>query len=98
MRLRQFVPPVFAAVLILSLLLTFIFAWGWVLLALFAGSYSVANLTASFITASNKGWKHIPLLPLTFAILHLSYGLGFLIGLVKFANRWGDKIGKTPSF
>ncbi|MCK7500505.1 MAG: class I SAM-dependent methyltransferase [Comamonadaceae bacterium] len=38
-----------------------------------------------------------PYLPFIFAILHLSYGLGFLSGLVKFANRWGDKTGKTPS-
>lgn len=96
MRLRQFVPPVFAAALIFSSLFTLIFAWGWMLLALIVGSYFVANLTASIITTINKEWKHFPLLPLTFAILHLSYGLGFLIGLVKFANRWRDKIGRVP--
>ena len=28
-------------------------------------------------------------------ILHVSYGLGFLIGLLKFWNRWGDKKGKV---
>jgi hypothetical protein len=28
--------------------------------------------------------------------LHLSYGLGFLIGLLKFINRWGDKQVQTP--
>ena len=27
----------------------------------------------------------------TFAIIHLSYGLGFLVGLVKFWNRWTDR-------
>jgi cellulose synthase/poly-beta-1,6-N-acetylglucosamine synthase-like glycosyltransferase len=37
-------------------------------------------------------------LPLVFAILHLSYGSGFLLGLVKFASRWGDKQGKVPHF
>jgi hypothetical protein len=37
------------------------------------------------------------LLPLAFTILHLSYGLGFLIGFVKFWNHWGDKIGKAPT-
>jgi succinoglycan biosynthesis protein ExoA len=96
MRLRQFIPPVFTVVLILSLLMTFIFIWGWIIFTLVMGSYLGLNLTASFITASKKGWKHFSILPLTFVILHLSYGLGFLIGLIKFANRWGDKIGKTP--
>jgi len=31
------------------------------------------------------------LLPLVFTVLHLSYGLGFLVGLAKFANRWTEK-------
>jgi len=57
-----------------------------------------ANLIASMATATRKGWKYLPLLPLVFAILHLSYGLGFLVGLVKFINRWGDKVGKVPSW
>ena len=62
------------------------------------GSYVVANLTASVLTASKKGWKHLALLPVVYAILHLSYGLGFLAGLVKFWNRWSDKRGRVPEF
>jgi hypothetical protein len=50
------------------------------------------------ITSGKRGWKHLPLLPLIFAILHVSYGLGFLVGLVRFANRWGDKLGKVPKW
>jgi len=38
----------------------------------------------------------LPLLPLVFATLHVSYGLGFLVGLVRFAGRWVDKVGKVP--
>jgi hypothetical protein len=38
------------------------------------------------------------LLSLVFVILHLSYGLGFLVGLIKFWNRWSDKVGKVPVF
>jgi len=38
------------------------------------------------------------LLPLTYAILHLSYGSGFLWGLFKFRKRWGDKIGNMPAW
>ena len=97
MSLRQFVPPAF----VLALL-------GSVIIALFPVSrplspalpllYVLANLGASLWTASHRGWSALPYLPIIFAILHLSYGLGFLSGLFKFWNRWGDKTGKTPGF
>jgi glycosyltransferase involved in cell wall biosynthesis len=61
-------------------------------------SYLFTNLAASLWTASRRGWGFLPFLPLIFAILHLSYGLGFLIGLLKFWNRWMDKIGQTPAW
>lgn len=96
MSIRQFVPPLFVTGLLATLLLTFISNWGWIMLVLVGGSYLLANLTASLATTTKKGWKHLPLLPITFAILHLSYGVGFLAGLIKFWNRWGDKKGKVP--
>ena len=98
MSVRQFVPPVFVLSLLLAILLTVILPWGWILLFVIAGSYLATNLAASLITAAKKDWEHLWLLPVTFAILHLSYGLGFLCGLVKFWNRWGDKIGKVPEW
>lgn len=91
MSMRQFVPPAFVFGLISSLLITPFTSWGvWILLSV-AGSYSMANLAASVMTSSSKGWKHLTLLPMAFAIIHLSYGMGFLAGLLKFWNRWGDK-------
>ena len=95
---RQFIPPAFVTALISTILLSIFLRWGWVLLAFVGGSYLLANLMASVVTAAKKGWKHLPLLPLCFAILHLSYGTGFLCGLVKFWNRWRDKKGKVPTF
>jgi cellulose synthase/poly-beta-1,6-N-acetylglucosamine synthase-like glycosyltransferase len=71
---------------------------GWGLSLVIPLLYLIANLLASIYTASKRGWQYLPLLPLIFAILHLSYGLGFLVGLVKFANRWGDKQGKIPDW
>ena len=32
----------------------------------------------------------VMMLPITFFILHISYGLGFLLGLVYFCDKWGD--------
>ena len=97
MSLRQFVPPAFVLALFGSALLVF-FPILRPLSSVVSVIYLLANLGASFWTASRRGWASLAYLPLVFAILHLSYGLGFLVGLVKFWNRWGDKTGKTPAW
>lgn len=90
MSLRQFIPPLFVACLLASLLLTLIFPTGWWLLAAITGCYLTVNLVASGRTASKSDsfWLHLILLPIVYSSLHLSYGLGFLFGLIKFARRW----------
>lgn len=100
MSLRQFVPPLFVLSLIVSIILLPIPFSACPLHPSFIIPlmYLISNITASIYTACKRDWSTLPLLPLVFGILHISYGLGFLIGLVKFANRWGDKIGKVPSF
>ena len=98
MSLRQFVPLAFVLALILTLFLSFLAPWGWKALLVLLAAYLLANLSASVITAADQGFKKLLLLPLAFAIIHLSYGLGFLVGLFKFWNRWGDKAGKVPKF
>jgi glycosyltransferase involved in cell wall biosynthesis len=97
MRPRQFVPPAFVLALLGSIILA-LFPVSRPLSSITPLLYLIANLLASIYTASKRGWKHFPLLPLVFATLHLSYGLGFLVGLIKFAKCWGDKQGQTPSF
>ncbi|GAB1472142.1 hypothetical protein MASR2M66_30200 [Chloroflexota bacterium] len=105
---RQFIPPIFVLSLIVSTLFAlfsfFILhakcsSFIIVLSSFIPLLYLLANLLASIWTAIKKGVILHPsscILPVIFAILHLSYGLGFLAGLFKFWNRWGDKIGKTP--
>jgi GT2 family glycosyltransferase len=100
MQLRHFVPPAFVAALVTSLLLTPVSAVGTWLFALVAGSYLVANLGASMSTVRKDTWRLFPVLPITFATIHLSWGLGVLVGLVRFWNRWGpaaDRLAGHPS-
>lgn len=97
MRPRQFMPPTF----VFGLFGSFILAFSPILrpLSLIVPVlYLLANISASAITSAQKGGGYMPLLPLIFAMLHLSYGLGFLVGLIKFANRWGDRRGKVPDW
>lgn len=96
MSLRQFIPPAFVLSLFLAFFLTIISSWGWVFLVGILGTYLIANLTAACLTAHGKGLKVFFLLPHAFLIIHISYGLGFLVGLFKFWNRWGDKTGRIP--
>lgn len=107
MRPRQFVPPTFVAAL-LSSFSAFLFLQlaipgsssplAILPFLLICGAYLIANFAASIYLATKKGWQELLFLPLIFPILHISYGLGFLIGLIKFWNRWRDKTGQVPTF
>jgi glycosyltransferase involved in cell wall biosynthesis len=52
-----------------------------------AAIYVACVIAASLRTASNSGERATPLF-LIFPILHFGYGLGFLLGLVRFLPRW----------
>jgi len=97
MRWRQFAPPALVATLIASLIAA---AWAWpgrMALPLVVGMYLAALLFGTVWTAHKTGWKYAWLLPLVFGTLHLSYGCGFIVGLMKFWNRWSDRTGNVPS-
>lgn len=87
---RQFIPPAFVASLLGSIGLSVFSVFGWWILAGIIGCYVTVNLLASArILLSNRPLRiQFFLLPVVFASLHLSYGLGFLIGFIKFAPRW----------
>ncbi len=50
--------------------------------------YTLLNLAASVIALRKGEAALLPLLLLAHPTLHLSYGAGFLTGLVRFWNRW----------
>lgn len=96
MSIRQFLPPIFVLALFFSSFLAIILEN--VHFLLFIGlPYLTSNFGASLWITTRHTWRSLPLLPLIFAILHISYGFGFLIGLAKFSNRWWDKVGKMPT-
>ncbi len=87
MSARQFVPAIFVGSLLFSALLATFSTFGRAALLSVVGSYLLANFVAAAFTAKTR-FRLIPLLSLSFAILHLSYGLGFLAGLVAHWRRW----------
>lgn len=88
MRPRQFMPFLFVLTLLTSLLaapLDAIAAW---IFASCVCLYAVANVIATLVVARREWNWSVTTLPLAFAILHLAYGCGFCVGLLKFWNRW----------
>jgi glycosyltransferase involved in cell wall biosynthesis len=58
-------------------------------------AYLVLAAAASVHAARKHGWPLLPLLPIVFATLHFSYGLGFLAGIVN--GTFGRTAGQPAS-
>jgi glycosyltransferase involved in cell wall biosynthesis len=95
MQPRQLVPPLF----VLSLLALGLAAPFWSValrgLVALALIYLTADAVAS-VRAAGGRWRLLPSIGLAMAILHLAYGTGFVVGLVRFAGRWGSRRASSP--
>lgn len=78
---RQLVPPLLVISLVLS---AAAYPISIVLGLAVPASYLAANATASLVLASRKGLKYLALFPIIFAVMHLSWGLGFFVGMTRF--------------
>jgi hypothetical protein len=90
------VPPLFALYMVGGLLAAILLPG--LRLAYLAGLlvYLVANLAVSMRIAAQTGWQQILRLPIVFVILHLSYGLGFWAGIVRFGPPGGRAMAVEP--
>jgi succinoglycan biosynthesis protein ExoA len=66
--------------------------FGW---AILFAVYCLACMVASFAAAKKFDWELLPYLPVTFAVFHVSYGMGFLMGFVywTFAGSSHSRLG-----
>jgi hypothetical protein len=87
-RPRQLAPALLVTALLGGALLM-PFSWlirdVWLLIV---AAYGIGVLGASVYVAAQHGWRHLRWLPVVFCTLHFSYGVGFLVGLLKFGPRW----------
>lgn len=93
MQVRHFVPALFVSALGFFLLTSSLSRFTKFAFVGLCGLYLAANLAASVQVAlkNRRRWWLLPSLPVIFAVLHFSYGCGFLLGLVRFRHYW-----KTP--
>jgi hypothetical protein len=89
MSARQFVPPLFVAALLACLAAASFERAGRVPLLTLTATYLLSSVLASVANAARAGFGAV-LLPLVFAVLHVSYGSGFLLGLIRFRSGWRD--------
>jgi glycosyltransferase involved in cell wall biosynthesis len=93
---RHLVPGTFVMSIFISLLLSLSSVWGIYGLILILGSYSLLSLIFSIRIAIKNGLRFLPVLPIVFATLHLSYGFGFIKGTWDFVIA--KKFKKLKSF
>jgi hypothetical protein len=87
MSIRQFVPFTFVLSLVALAVISTVLPLGLWALAATLAAYLCANILTS-VYLGIGGPKMIPLLIPSFAILHFSYGFGFMVGLLSFLLRW----------
>ena len=82
--IRQLIPGAFVGSLIISLALSVIYRPFLWLFLFILGSYIIANLAFSLKISLKKGVRFFFVLPLVFATIHFSYGIGYLKGIWDF--------------
>jgi hypothetical protein len=95
MQPRHFVPVMFVAALVLSAVAAVVSPLGWVLAAATLLAYGAATVAAVIAVRRTHAVASWWLLPVAFTTLHVSYGVGMLAGLVKFAGRWREADAKV---
>ena len=81
--LRHLVPLVFVLSLIGAMVLGCIYTPLFFLLALGMVAYIIAALCATFAACMKFGWKFCFTLPMMFFLIHVSYGIGTIVGVLK---------------
>ena len=95
MSLRQFVPPLFVAVLFGAAVAAPFATGGRILLASVLTAYVFANGLAAIAVGRRQNLPRPFALGAAFAAMHIGYGVGFLMGLARFWNRWGTTTTST---
>jgi len=97
MSLRQFVPPVFAMVLVGGAVASPFGGLGMLAFSLVLGLYGIAVIIATALAAGRLSLRETAALLAIFPTLHLSYGFGFLVGLTCFGLTWPKRSAATAA-
>jgi glycosyltransferase involved in cell wall biosynthesis len=83
MQIRQFVPPVFVFSLITTGIFSLFSGYSYSVFLFIIMLYIIACFYFYLKISLKNGFRYTSFLPLIFLILHISYGLGFLWGIIR---------------
>jgi succinoglycan biosynthesis protein ExoA len=86
-RPRHLIPALFVSSLLSLGLLSLFMGEARLLLALEVLAYVLVNAAASVVAVRASRPELLPRVMLVYGVLHVAYGVGFLVGLVHFARR-----------
>jgi GT2 family glycosyltransferase len=84
---RHFVPAAFVMALLVTLWYSLLFADSWWAFDALMVAYGAGALLFAVRACRKEGWRYLPLLPVIFLCLHLSYGIGFIQGVRHFGRK-----------
>ena len=88
---RQLIPPLFVAFIIVFTLISFFSKFIFLLFGISLTVYFLLNFIISLRILGNKEEQIVNsllyFLPLTFFMIHFSYGIGYLVGIVRFFHK-----------
>lgn len=87
-RARHLVPAALVVAFVGSGLLALVWGPGRLVLAGAVAAYAAADAIASLAASRGLPARSAVVLPVVYPILHLSYGLGFFVGLLTFRDGW----------
>jgi len=93
---RQFVPPAFVLAVLMGLILSPWLPVGRTLLVATLVAYGAALTTAAALVARQHGWQHFGRVLAAFAVMHVYWGTGFLVGARRFARCWFTEEKQPP--
>lgn len=86
--LRQLVPPLFVLFLLIWVILLIINTPFVIPASIITSSYLILTVYFSMINAfKNKDYRLLFILPWIFLLVHLSYGIGYILGLLIYSGR-----------
>ena len=86
--IRHLIPSLFIISSFITLISGKYFGLNWLSFSIIL-IYQLINIFSSIYHATK--FNMVLLISISYWILHLSYGLGFLFGMIKFIFRWDDK-------
>lgn len=81
--LRHLIPMIFVSSLILFSILSFIRPIFYTILCLILTTYIISDFIATMFSCIKNGFKYFIILFLLFPCIHIAYGCGTIIGLIK---------------